>query len=89
MRDIYTCEEYVLDQLADREEKIETLTDENCRLLNETRSFNKAADALRRFLKIRRAADGRRVIDMRLIFEEFEPEEFKILTEILDLKEES
>ena len=89
MRDIYTCEEYVLDQLADREEKIETLTDENCRLLNEKRSFNKAADALRRFLKVRRAADGRRVIDMRLIFEEFEPEEFKILTEILDLKEES
>ncbi len=89
MRDIYTCEEYVLDQLADREEKIEALTDENGRLLNETRSFNKAADALRRFLTVRRAADGRRVIDMRLIFEEFEPEEFKILTEILDLKEES
>ena len=89
MRDIYTCEEYVLDQLADREEKIETLTDENGRLLNETHSFTKVADTLRRFLTVRRAADGRRVIDMRLIFEEFEPEEFKILTEILDLKEES
>ena len=89
MRDIYTCEEYVLDQLADREEKIEALTDENGRLLNEAHSFTKVADTLRRFLTVRCAADGRRVIDMRLIFEEFEPEEFKILTEILDLKEES
>ena len=88
MKNIYTCEEYVLNQLADREEKIENLTDENCRLLNEMSGLNKVADTLRRFLTLRCAADGRRVIDMRLIFEEFEPDEFKLLKEMLDLKTE-
>ena len=88
MRNVFTCEEYVLEQLADREEKIEDLTEENSRLLNEMRENVKIVDILGRFLVLRRAADGRRVIDMRLIFEEFEPDEFKLLNELLDLRVE-
>ena len=88
MRNVFTCEEYVLEQLADREEKIEDLTEENSRLLNEMRENVKIVDTLGRFLVLRRAADGRRVIDMRLIFEEFEPDEFKLLNELLDLRVE-
>ena len=88
MRNVFTCEEYVLEQLADREGKIEDLTEENSRLLNEMRENAKIVDTLGRFLVLRRAADGRRVIDMRLIFEEFEPDEFKLLNELLDLRVE-
>ena len=83
-----TCEEYVLEQLADREEKIENLREENSRLLDEMCENKKIVDTLSRFLVLRRAADGRRVIDMRLIFEEFEPDEFKLLNEMLDLRME-
>ena len=86
MKEIKTCEEYVLNELAEREERIEALIDENCDLLNEKLSFRRLVETLQRFLKLRRAADGRSVIDMRLIFEEFDPKEFKLVKEAFDLK---
>jgi hypothetical protein len=87
MKEYKTCEEYVLSELAEREKRIANLSDENCNLRTVITNFNELVYTLKHFLTIRRAADGRSVIDMKLIFEEFDPEAFALVKEAFELKE--
>ena len=89
MKEIKTCEEYVLNELEEKKAQVKRMA-ETCKdFMDVMETVDGFLDVLKRFLKLRRSADGNRVIDMNLIFEQYEPEEFKIMIEMLDLKEDT
>ena len=83
-----TCEEFVLAELEEKKEQVKKLT-AACKAYREffeaTEGF---IDALKKFLTIRKASGGGEVISMNCIFEKYEPNEFKLLKEMFDLKVE-
>ena len=88
MKEIKTCEEYVLAELEEKRAQVIRLTEACKEYLEVMKGIDRCFDVLKRFLKMRRASDGKRLIDMDLIFEEYKPEEFQLLKEMLDLKVE-
>ena len=88
MKEIKTCEEYVLAELEEKKAQVIRLTEACKEYLEVMKGVDSCFDVLKRFLKMRRASDGKRLIDMDLVFEEYKPEEFQMLKEMLDLKVE-
>ena len=88
MKEIKTCEEYVLAELEEKKEQVKKLSDA-CKAYREffeaTEGFT---DVLKKFLTIREASGGGEVISMNCVFEKYEPNEFRLLKEMFDLKVE-
>ena len=88
MKEIKTCEEYVLAELEEKKEQVKKLSDA-CKAYRE---FFEATEGfiavLKKFLTIRRASGGGEVISMNCVFEKYEPNEFKLLKEMFDLEVE-
>ena len=86
MKEIKTCEEYVLMELEEKREQVKRLT-EACRNYIEVMDdVNTFLDILKKHLNLHRAADGKEIITMGYIFEEYEPDEFKFLKELFHLE---
>ena len=88
MKEFNTCEEYVLAELEDKKEQVKKLSDA-CKAYRE---FFEATEGfiavLKKFLTIRKASGGGEVISMNCVFEKYEPNEFKLLKEMIDLEVE-
>ena len=81
-----TCEEYVLAELEEKREQVKRLT-EACRNYIEVMDdVNTFLDILKKHLNLHRAADGKEIITMGYIFEEYEPDEFKFLKDLFHLE---
>ena len=83
MREIKTCEEYVLNELERARNDVVELAEIGEKLVH----IAKAQDALLRIIakrmKIRKATDGSRIVSTDLIFEEFEKEDFEQVERLL------
>ena len=88
MKEINTCDEYVLRELEEKKEHVKKLSDA-CKAYRE---FFEATEGfiavLKKFLTIRKASGGGEVISMNCVFEKYEPNEFKLLKEMFDLEVE-
>ena len=79
MAEFNTCEEYVLNQLAVARDVIE-LDDEIISKLKGTIDFQlKICGILKENLEVRKTSDGKEVISMDLIFEEFDKADFDLI----------
>jgi tetrahydromethanopterin S-methyltransferase subunit B len=86
MKEIKTCEEYVIMELEEKREQVKRLT-EACRNYIEVMDdVNTFLDIMKKRLNLHRAADGKEIITMGYIFEEYEPDEFKFLKELFHLE---
>ena len=86
MKEIKTCEEYVLMELEEKREQVKRLT-EACRNYIEVMDdVNTFLDILKKHLNLHKAADGKEIITMGYIFEEYEPDEFKFLKDLFHLE---
>ena len=82
MRDVKTCEEYVLLELEKKTQQVKRLT-EACKSYAEVmEDVNTLLDVLRKRLNLHKAADGKEIITMGYIFEDYDPDDFKLLKEL-------
>ncbi len=85
MKEIKTCEEYVLMELEEKREQVKRLT-EACRNYIEVMDdVNTFLDILKKHLNLHKAADGKEIITMGYIFEEYDPDDFRLLKELFHL----
>ena len=78
-------------ELEEKREQVKRLT-EACRNYIEVMDdVNTFLDILKKHLNLHKAADGKEIITMGYIFEEYDQEDFKLLKELfhLEVKEES
>ena len=81
-----TCEEYVLAELEEKKEQVQKLSDA-CRSIGEIMDdVNAFLDIMKEHLNLHKAADGKEIITMGYIFEEYDPEDFKLLKELFHLE---
>ena len=81
-----TCEEYVLFELEKKREQVKRLT-EACRNYIEVMDdVNTFLDIMKKHLNLHRAADGKEIITMGYIFEDYDPDDFKLLKELFHLE---
>ena len=81
-----TCEEYVLAELDAKKEQVKRLT-EACRNYIEVMDdVNRFLDIMKDRLNLHKAADGKEIITMGYIFEEYDPDDFKLLKELFHLE---
>ena len=74
-----TCEEYVLNELAEAREEIK-LDNDIIRMMKDIISFQlKICGILKENLEVRKTSDGKEVISMDLIFEEFDKAVFDLI----------
>ena len=74
-----TCEEYVLNELAEAREEIK-LDNDIIRMMKDIISFqHKICGILKETLEVRKTSDGKEVISMDLIFEEFDKAGFDLI----------
>ena len=88
MKEIKTCEEYVLAELEEKKEQLKKYTgacEAYRKFFKETEEY---INSMRKFLTIRKASGGGEVISMNCIFEAYDPSEFKMLKEMFELKVE-
>lgn len=86
MKEIKTCEEYVLAELEEKKEQLKRLK-EVCKSYAEVMDdVNAFMEIMRKKLNLHKAADGKEIITMGYIFEEYEPDEFKFLKELFHLE---
>ena len=86
MDKVKTCEEYVLMELEAKKEQVKRLT-ETCRNYIEVMDdVNTFLDIMKKRLNLHKAADGKEIITMGYIFEEYEPDEFKLLKDLFHLE---
>ena len=88
MKKMKTCEEYVLKELAVYKTIVHNLMDDRNALADDLEDVRDVLDVLRNALTIHETSDGKGVITMSYIFEEFNPEEFRLLKEMFDLTPE-
>ena len=86
MKEIKTCEDYVLAELEEKKAQVQKLTEVCKEYLEVMKNVDECFDVLKKFLKIRKASGGGEVISMEYIFEAYQPNEFKLLKEMFDLK---
>ena len=83
MKEIKTCEEYVLNELERAKADVVELAEIGEKLVH----IAKAQDALLRIvakrMKIRAATDGSRIVSTDLIFEEYDREDFEQVERLL------
>ena len=86
MKEIKTCEEYVLNELAECKALL-ARCEKACKgyveVLNEVDGF---LDVLRKYMQLHKSNDGKEYITMGFIFEDFEPKDFKLLKSVLGLR---
>ena len=83
-----TCEEYVLQELAEAKEIIAALKAENEDLLKGGKLFLDFLHVLKKYMFIAEGSAGKRYIEMKYVFEEYEEKDFEILETILLALEE-
>lgn len=88
MKEMKTCEEYVLKELADYKEMVRDLLDDRKVVGKVMEQVKEILDIMANALTIHETSDGKEVITMSYIFEEFNPEEFRLLKEMFDLTPE-
>ncbi len=88
MKEIKTCEDYVLNELEEKKAQVEKLAEACMKYLEAMKAVDGVIDVLKRFLTIRKASGGGEVISMDYVFEAYKPDEFKILKERFGLKVE-
>ena len=81
-----TCEEYVLFELAHKREQVKRLTEACKNYVEVMDDVNKFLDIMKKHLNLHKAADGKEIITMEYIFEEYDPEEFKLLKDLFHLE---
>ena len=86
MDKVKTCEEYVLTELEEKKEQVKRLK-EACKSYVEVMDdVNRFLDIMKERLNLHKAADGKEIITMGYIFEEYEPDEFKLLRDLFHLE---
>ena len=88
MKEIKTCEDYVLAELEEKKAQIRKLTEVCKEYLKVMKNVDRCFDVLKKFLTIRKASGGGEVISMDYIFETYKPDEFKLIKEMFNLKVE-
>ena len=88
MEEIKTCEEYVLLELEAKKEQVKKLTAACKSYVEVMDDVNRFLDIMKDRLNLHKAADGKEIITMGYIFEEYEPDEFKLLKDLFHLKVE-
>ena len=88
MKEIKTCEDYVLAELEEKKAQIKKLNEVCKEYLEVMKNVDRCFDVLKKFLTIRKASGGGELISMDYIFEMYKPDEFKLLKEMFDLKVE-
>ena len=78
-----TCEEYVLKELEEAKEKILDLTGDRVDLCCRLQEVHAFLDVLKKYMFVAEGAGGRRYIEMKYVFEDFEKEDFETLEEML------
>ena len=86
MEEIKTCEEYVLLELEAKTEQVKKLTAVCKSYVEVMDDVNKFLDIMKQHLNLHRAADGKEIITMGYIFEEYDPDDFKLLKELFHLE---
>ena len=81
-----TCEEYVLAELEKKREQVKRLTEACKNYVEVMDDVNKFLDIMKQHLNLHKAADGKEIITMGYIFEEYEPDEFKLLKDLFHLE---
>ena len=85
-----TCEEYVLQELAEAKEIIAALKAENEDLLKGGKLFLDFLHVLKKYMFIAEGSTGKRYIEMKYVFEEYEEKDFeKIEAMLLALEEDN
>ena len=86
MKEFKTSEEYVLAELEEKKEQLKKYMgacEAYRKFFKETEEY---INSMRKFLTIRKASGGGEVISMNCVFEKYEPNEFRLLKEMFDLK---
>ena len=86
MDKVKTCEEYVLTELEAKKEQVKKLTAACKSYVEVMDDVNRFLDIMKKHLNLHRAADGKEIITMGYIFEEYEPDEFKLLKDLFHLE---
>ena len=86
MEEIKTCEEYVLLELEAKTEQVKKLTAACKSYVEVMDDVNTFLDIMKQHLNLHRAADGKEIITMGYIFEEYDPDDFKLLKELFHLE---
>ena len=86
MEKFKTCEEYVLLELEAKTEQVKKLTAACKSYVEVMDDVNKFLDIMKQHLNLHRAADGKEIITMGYIFEEYDPDDFKLLKELFHLE---
>ena len=88
MKEIKTCEDYVLAELEEKKAQIQKLNEVCKEYLEVMKNVDRCFDVLKKFLTIRKASCGGETISMDYVFETYKPDEFRLLKEMFDLKVE-
>ena len=83
-----TCEEYVLQELAEAKEKIRRQERSYEKLGNTNRTLFVFLSVLKKYMFIAEGSTGKRYIEMKYVFEEYEEQDFETLETMLLLLEE-
>ncbi len=86
MREFRTCEEYVLNELAEAKEQLKEW-EESCKsnllMMDEIHTL---IEIMKKLLSIHKAMDGKELITMGYIFEDYDPDEFRFLKSFFKLQ---
>ena len=86
MKEIRTCEEYVLAELEEKKEQVKRLK-EACKSYAEVMDdVNAFLDIMKKRLNLHEGADGKEIITMGYIFEDYDPDDFRLLKELFHLE---
>ena len=83
-----TCEEYVLQELAEAKEKIRRQERSYEKLANTNMTLFEFLSVLKKYMFIAEGSTGKRYIEMKYVFEEYEEKDFEILEAMLIAMEE-
>ena len=81
-----TCEEYVLLELEEKKEQLKRLAEASRNCIEVMDDVNSFLDIMKKHLNLHKAADGKEIITMGYIFEDYDPDEFKLLKELFHLE---
>lgn len=86
MGTIKTCEEYVLAELEEKKQQVKKLAEACKNYVEVMDHVNILLDILKKHLNLHKGADEKEVITMGYIFEEYDPEDFKLLKDLFHLE---
>ena len=86
MKEIKTCEEYVLAELEEKKEQVKRLKEACNGYLEGMEEVNAFMEIMRKKLNLHKAADGKEIITMGYIFEDYDPDDFRLLKELFHLE---